>query len=187
MHVEQRSVHLIKPYEKNPRLNDAAVDRVAESIRQFGFRQPIVVNAAGVIVVGHTRYLAALKLELETVPVHVAAKLTAAQAAAYRIVDNKLGELAQWDLELLSSELAALEALDFDLDVLGFEDDELAQLLGEEIQTGLTDPDQIPRILRTRRSRNRATSGCWASTSRIYAACGITSWMAWQKTRPPAE
>jgi len=95
MHVEQRSVHLIKPYEKNPRHNDAAVDRVAESIRQFGFRQPIVVDHQSTIVVGDTRFKAALKLGLETVPVHVAAELTPAQATAYRIADNKLGELAE--------------------------------------------------------------------------------------------
>jgi hypothetical protein len=82
MEVEERPVNSIRPYEKNPRLNDAAVDAVASSILEFGFRQPIVVDEQDVIIVGHTRYKAALKLGLETVPVHVAKGLSPAQAKA---------------------------------------------------------------------------------------------------------
>jgi site-specific DNA-methyltransferase (adenine-specific) len=87
MHVEQRPLAAIQPYLNNPRHNDQAVDAVAASIREFGFRQPIVIDEAGVIVVGHTRYKAALKLGLETVPVHVATGLTPAQLKAYRLAD----------------------------------------------------------------------------------------------------
>jgi site-specific DNA-methyltransferase (adenine-specific) len=87
MHVEDWPIARVRPYDNNPRLNDAAVDAVAASIKEFGFRQPIVVDEEGVIIVGHTRYKAALKLRLETVPVHVAKGLTPAQAKAYPIAD----------------------------------------------------------------------------------------------------
>ena len=144
MNIELRPLAEIKPYEKNPRLNDQAVEAVARSIREFGFRQPIVVDADGVIVVGHTRWKAAAKLGLERVPVHVARELTPEQAKAYRIADNKTSDLATWNLELLSGELAELQALDVDLGLLGFDEDELAKLLGGDIESGLTDPDDIP-------------------------------------------
>src|SRR5262249_59708224 len=97
MHVELRPLASIKPYEKNPRMNDAAVDAVAASIRSFGFRQPVVVDEQDVIIVGHTRYKAALKLGLAEVPVHVARGLTPEQARAYRIADNQTATLSQWD------------------------------------------------------------------------------------------
>lgn len=100
MKVEERKIGDIRPYEHNPRRNDPAVDAVAASIREFGFRQPIVVDEAGVIVAGHTRWKAAQKLGLETVPVHVATGLTPAQIKAYRIADNKVAELAEWDFDL---------------------------------------------------------------------------------------
>src|SRR5688500_16657726 len=105
MLVEDRPISTIIPYDNNPRLNDAAVDAVAESIKQFGFRQPIVVDEHGVIVVGHTRYKAALKLGLETVPVHVAVGLTPAQLKAYRIADNQTARLSEWDYDRLPIEL----------------------------------------------------------------------------------
>ena len=142
MKVELRSPAAIRPYEKNPRVNDAAVDAVAESIRQFGFRQPIVVDEAGVIVVGHTRWKAAQKLGLDTVPVHVARDLTPEQAKAYRIADNKTADLATWNLELLPLELAELQSMDIDLSLLGFNEDELAQLLDPGIKEGQTTPDR---------------------------------------------
>ena len=129
MHVEMRLIISIRPYENNPRLNDAAVDAVAASIKAFGFRQPIVVDEEGVIIVGHTRYKAALKLGLVTVPVHVARGLTPAQIKAYRIADNKTATLSQWDDNLLPLELAELQAMDFDLNLTGFSGDELLRLL----------------------------------------------------------
>jgi ParB-like chromosome segregation protein Spo0J len=95
MHIEERPISSIRPYENNPRLNDAAVDAVAASIREFGFRQPIVVDEDGVIIVGHTRFKAALKLGLETVPVHVAVGLSPAQAKAYRLADNQTATMSQ--------------------------------------------------------------------------------------------
>src|SRR5262249_54137223 len=89
VHVDMRPLTSIRPYENNPRVNDPAVDAVAASLREFGFRQPIVVDEHDVIIVGHTRYKAALKLGLEAVPVHVAVGLTPAQAKAYRLADNQ--------------------------------------------------------------------------------------------------
>src|SRR5687768_9899019 len=89
MKIELWSLSRIKPYPGNPRVNDAAVDAVARSIKEFGFRQPIVVDENGVIVVGHTRWKAAKKLGLKQVPVHVATDLTEAQLKAYRLADNK--------------------------------------------------------------------------------------------------
>jgi ParB-like chromosome segregation protein Spo0J len=99
MLVEVRPLSSVRPYERNPRLNDQAVDAVAASIREFGFRQPIVVDEDGVIIVGHTRYKAALKLGMDTAPVHVASGLTPAQIKAYRIADNKTASLSTWDDE----------------------------------------------------------------------------------------
>src|SRR5260221_14589376 len=124
MKIELWQLSRVKPYPDNPRINDAAVDAVAKSIREFGFRQPIVLDTEGVIIVGHTRWKAAQKLGLEKVPVHVAKDLTPAQIKAYRIADNQTNTLAEWDAELLPLELHELEALDFDLSPLGFDGDE---------------------------------------------------------------
>jgi DNA modification methylase len=131
------------PYEQNPRLcPESAIEKVAASIREFGFRQPLVVDESGVIVVGHTRLLAAQRLGLETVPVHVARDLSPAQARAYRLADNRTNEDTSWNEELLALEIGELAALDYDIDVLGFEGSELAALL--EPRAGKTDPDLVP-------------------------------------------
>jgi len=144
MRVQQRSISDVTPYEHNPRINDAAVDVVAASICEFGFRQPIVVDEEGVIIVGHTRFKAAQKLGLDKVPVHVAKGLTPAQVKAYRLADNKTGELAEWDYELLPIELSELGEVNFDLELLGFSADDLAQLMDPGVKEGLTDPDDVP-------------------------------------------
>jgi hypothetical protein len=115
MEVEHRPLTEIRPYEKNPRINDAAVDAVAESIRQFGFRQPIVIDADGVIVCGHTRWKAAQKLGLDTVPVHVATDLTPEQIRAYRIADNSTNDMSDFAIPALRQELASIE---FDMSMM---------------------------------------------------------------------
>lgn len=140
MKIEHWEIERIRPYEKNPRRNDRAVAAVAQSIREYGFRQPIVVDAAGVIVVGHTRWKAALKLGLKTVPVHVAADLTPQQARAYRLADNRSAENAEWDIELLPIELGELRDEGFDLKLVGFSDKELAEHL-REFDTDLDNGD----------------------------------------------
>lgn len=144
MKVELWDIARVKPYPANPRHNDSAVDAVAASIREFGFRQPTVVDAEGVIVCGHTRYKAAQKLGLEKVPVHVAKDLTPAQIKAYRIADNRAAENATWDYDLLPLELNALQEMDYDLGLLGFDEDELTKLLAPAGTDGLTDPDEVP-------------------------------------------
>lgn len=144
MLIELRPVTSIRPYEQNPRINDDAVAAVTASIREFGFRQPIVVDSEGVIICGHTRFKAAQQLGLEQVPVHVAKDLTPAQIKAYRIADNQTASLAEWNYDLLPLELADLQGLDFNLDLLGFDPDELAKILNPDLKDGQCDPDDIP-------------------------------------------
>jgi len=142
--IELRKIDDIKPYDNNPRVNDAAVDAVAASLQEFGFRQPIVVDTDGVIVCGHTRWKAAQKLGLAKAPVHVAKDLSPEQIKAYRIADNQTATLAEWDFDLLPIELSELQGAGFDMDLLGFGEKELAQLLEADATQGLTDPDAVP-------------------------------------------
>jgi hypothetical protein len=117
-----RPIDEVIPYERNPRLiPESAVKQVAESIKQFGWRQPIVVDEAGVILVGHTRRLAAVSLGLKKVLVHVAGGLTPAQAKAYRLADNRVAEETSWDFDALKLEIDGLADADFDLGDLGLD------------------------------------------------------------------
>lgn len=111
----------IKPYEKNPRKNDGAVDQVAASIKEFGFKVPIIIDKDNIIVAGHTRYKAAKKLGLTEVPCIKADDLNEEQIKAFRLADNKVSEAAEWDFDLLSEELADLQAVDFNMEQFGFE------------------------------------------------------------------
>lgn len=122
MKVEDWQIKDVKPYANNPRNNDDAVEATANSIKEFGWQQPIVVDKNGVIIVGHTRLKAAKKLKLKQVPVTVAENLTDEQVKAYRLADNKTGELADWNEDLLASELEELGNLDFDMSEFGFDD-----------------------------------------------------------------
>lgn len=124
----------IKPYENNPRKNKNAVAEVANSIRSYGFQQPIVIDKNHIVIVGHTRLLAAKQLGLKTVPIIVADNLTDKQVAAYRIADNRTGEFAEWDEELLELELQNLDDLYTGFDPVGLD-------VG-----GLTDEDDCPDI-----------------------------------------
>jgi DNA modification methylase len=146
MNVAMVDIQRVIPYARNPRKNELAVVKVAASIKEFGWRQPIVVDSEMVIVVGHTRYLAAMQLGMEKVPVHVAEGLTPEQIKAYRIMDNRSHESSEWDDSLLSIELKELQDADFDMDLTGFDDDELAAKLAAGIvgTAGLTDPDEVP-------------------------------------------
>ena len=144
MQVKLVNIDDVKPYESNPRVNDGAVDAVAASLREFGFRQPIVVDEHNVIIVGHTRWKAAKKLGLAKVPVHVARDLTPERVKAYRIADNQTATIADWNYELLPIELKDLQAADFNLDLLGFGEEELAKLLDGGVQEGQADPDEVP-------------------------------------------
>lgn len=112
MVIENWKISDVKPYENNPRNNNEAVQYVANSISEFGWNQPIVVDRNGVIIVGHTRYKAAMLLGMEFVPVLVAHDLSEQQAAAYRIADNKTGEIATWDIDALKIELSKITDID---------------------------------------------------------------------------
>ena len=117
--IVQMAISKVKPYPKNPRRNDDSVDAVAESIRQFGFQSPIIVDRDRVIIAGHTRFKAAKKLGLTEVPVIVADELTPEQAEAYRIADNSAGSASEWDLDLLTDILPEIsyDMADFGLDL----------------------------------------------------------------------
>ena len=144
MKIEIVDINTIKPYENNPRkLKDSAIEKVAKSIKEFGFRQPIVVDKEKIIVVGHTRYRASKKLGLTNLPITIADNLTPEQINAYRIADNRTNEEAEWDIELLKSELKDLQLKDFDLDLTAFDEDQLNNFLFEE-KDGLTDEDAVP-------------------------------------------
>ena len=140
MNIEQWAPDKIRPYERNPRKNDAAVERVARLIEEYGFRNPIEVDADGVILRGHTRWKAAQRLGMETVPVIVTTDLSFEQARAWRIADNASQEWAEWDMDLLGDEVAELQAADFDLSLTGLDDDMLGSLTRREPADGAPDP-----------------------------------------------
>lgn len=118
MEIVEKKVDELKAYENNPRKNDNAVEAVANSIREFGFKVPIVIDANDVIVCGHTRLKAAIQLGMETVPCIVANDLSEEQIRAFRLADNKTNELAEWDFSALQMELS--EILDIDMTDFGF-------------------------------------------------------------------
>lgn len=120
------------PYENNPRINDYAVKKVMESIDEFGFRNPVLVDKDMVIIAGHTRREAAILKGLEEIPYIVCDDLTPEQVKAYRIADNKLGELAVWDEEKLKEELIELQEVDIDLEIMGFTDIDLMEIFKED-------------------------------------------------------
>ena len=122
MEIITMKVADLKPYEKNPRKNDNAVKYVAESIKEFGFKVPIVVDKDNVIVAGHTRYKGAKQLKIKEVPCIVADDLTDEQIKAYRLADNKVAEQAEWDFELLSDEIDSI--FDIDMSNFGFDFDD---------------------------------------------------------------
>ena len=150
MQIVNMKITDVRPYEKNPRFNDDAVEAVANSIREFGWRAPIVVDKDMVIICGHTRLKAAKKLGLEEVPVHIASDLSPEQIQAYRIADNKTGEIAEWNYELLPLELRELQESEFDLSLLGFDTEELDRMLNgsddKTVTEGETEADAVPEV-----------------------------------------
>jgi DNA modification methylase len=144
MQTDTVGISSVIPYARNPRRNEAAIAKVAASLQEFGWRQPIVVDEDMVVVAGHTRLEAARTLNMEEVPIHIATGLTPEQIKAYRLADNRVGQEAEWDEELLRLELGELEGMDFALDITGFDTDELAKFMAEPIEEGQTDPDEVP-------------------------------------------
>jgi DNA modification methylase len=149
-HIEHWPLDRLIPYARNARTHsDAQIAQIAASIREFGFTNPILVDTNDGIIAGHGRLLAARLLKLEQVPVIVLDHLTETQKRAYIIADNKLAENAGWNDELLQIELTALQEEGFELDLLGFDDSELAELLAAQVSDGLTDEDAVPEITDT--------------------------------------
>jgi DNA modification methylase len=146
--VEHWLIDRLIPFAKNPRTHsEAQIAQIAASIAEFGFTNPILVDSQAGVLAGHGRLLAARKLNLKEVPVIILDHLTEAQKRAYVLVDNRLALNAGWDEEMLRLELAALRDEDFNLDLIGFEDEELSQLLAaDEASEGLADEDAIPEI-----------------------------------------
>lgn len=130
MDIVQMKISELVPYDKNPRINDDAVKYVVESIKEFGFKVPIVLDAQNVIIAGHTRWKAAKKLKLKEVPCIIADDLTDEQIKAFRLADNKVSEQAEWDYDLLSAELDDL--VDFDMSVFGFEEEVVEEKVPKE-------------------------------------------------------
>jgi hypothetical protein len=137
------------PYENNPRVNDYAVKRVLESIKEFGFKNPILVDTDMVIIAGHTRREASILAGLESVPYIVADDLTPEQVKAYRIADNKLSELAVWDEDMLREELYSLQEADFSLEVMGFTEIDLIKLFDVDEEVEIEEEDDTPKEEKT--------------------------------------
>ena len=129
MNVTMVETSSVFPHSENPRKNDAAVDVVAKSIQKFGFRQPIVVDRSMVVIAGHTRLKAAIRLGLKQIPVYIASDMTEEEAKAYRIADNQTATISEWDEDLLAKQIAELANVSFDLSSLGFDGKELDRLL----------------------------------------------------------
>ena len=161
--IEWMPIGSVKPYDRNPRRNDDAVDAVANSIAEFGFKNPIIVDSDLVIIAGHTRLKAAKKLGLKEVPVVIASDLTAEQARAFRLVDNRTAELADWDDDLLQEELDALMD-DFDMTEFGFDGCESEDPIKKDIKPLKNDFIVPPfSILDTRSSDWQARKKEWKS------------------------
>ena len=146
MKIDIIPIEEVIPYARNPRKNEDAISKVASSLQEFGFRQPIVVDNDNVVIAGHTRLLAAKRLGMERVPIHTAKDLSDAQIQAYRITDNRSSQEAEWDEDLLRIELGDLRDQDFNLALTAFDEDELERLLADALEEGLTDPDDVPDV-----------------------------------------
>lgn len=143
MQIENKNIEELIPYINNPRNNDEAVDAVASSIKNFGFKVPIVIDGQNEIITGHTRYKAAKKLGLKEVPTIKASDLSPEQVKAFRLADNKVSEIATWDIEALNIELAEISAMELDLDMsdLGFEEIESIKEVEEDEEFDPTPPE----------------------------------------------
>ena len=183
LQVRWCDIDKVTPYARNScKIPERAVDKVAASINEYGWCQPIVVDKDFVVVCGHTRLLAAKKLGLKQVPIHVADNLTPAQIKAYRLMDNRSHDESTFDLELLGPELEELRGLDFDLELTGFDEREIEDLLADPISTTALTKSRTCPSTRLRfpvtcgsvgttefsagvRPARRRCRGCWASAN----------------------
>lgn len=170
MNIIEKRLDEIQPYEHNPRNNDAAVEYVANSLREFGWKQPIVIDKDGIIIAGHTRYKAAQRLGMKTAPCIMADDLTPEQVKAYRLADNKTGEFAEWDFSELEMELADIE---MDMAAFGFLEEELNDVEAVE-DDYVPDPPDEPKAKRGdiyKLGRHRLMCGDSTSFEDVNALC----------------
>lgn len=182
--IEYIETTALIPYARNSRTHsEQQVAQVAQSIRQFGFTNPVLIDANGVIVAGHGRVMAAKSIGMASVPCIRLGHLNEAQIRAYVIADNKLAENAGWDDEMLRLEMQHLQSVDFDLSLIGFADEELEDLLQDDDppQQGMTDADQVPEAQRTvicrsgdiwRMGKHRLMCGDSTSIEQVTALMG---------------
>ena len=149
MKIIKKKVSELIPYINNPRKNDEAVDKVASSIKNYGFKVPIVIDKNNEIITGHTRLKAAKKLQLSEVPCIVASDLTPAQIKAYRIADNKVSEQSEWDFDILKNEILELKELDFEIENTGFDIDEIDELFPIDYTDKDEVEDEVPEVNKT--------------------------------------
>ena len=155
MEIIYKKIEDLKPYENNPRFNDEAVKYVANSIRDFGFKVPMVIDKNNVIVAGHTRYKASKMLGIKEVPCIVADDLNEEQIRAFRLVDNKVAEFSLWDLKSLSEELKDFEGIDLDIYGIKNEVDELINVLEDEGLNKKVEGEKSTTIISFSDKRNR--------------------------------
>ena len=131
LNIEYININEIKPYKNNPKKNDKAVEKVVASIKEFGFKNPIIIDKNMEIITGHTRFKAAIKLKMDKVPIIRAEDLTEEQVKAYRIADNKTGEIAEWDTDLLLEEINKLKLNNYDIESTGFDEKDIKELIDQ--------------------------------------------------------
>ena len=171
MQITEKAITDIKPYANNPRKNKKAIEFVANSIKEFGFKQPVVIDINNEIIAGHTRLEAAKKLKLKTVPCILANDLTDEQVKAYRLADNKTAEFAEWDEDVLKLELLELQEADFDMVRFGFEDDNSLASNSSAVKGNLAEQFIISPY-----SIFKAHSGEWQKRKNEWLDMGIKSY-----------
>ena len=149
MKIVKKKVSELIPYVNNPRKNDEAVDKVASSIKNYGFKVPIVIDENNEVITGHTRLKAAKKLQLSDVPCIVASDLTPAQIKAFRIADNKVSEFSGWDFDILKNEILELKELDYEIENTGFDIDEIDELFPMDYSDKEEVEDEVPEVNKT--------------------------------------
>ena len=159
--IEHWPIERLIPYANNPRLHSQAdIDKIAASVRKWGWTNPALVDENGELIAGHCRIGAAVKLKLTSIPVIVARGWSEDEKQAYRLADNELAARASWDFDLLGNELRDIQPSGFDLDLIGFEPDRLEEILAASGSSGLTDADNVPETRSTRHSaRRRVVAG----------------------------
>jgi DNA modification methylase len=186
--TESIALSKLRPYVRNPRVNDDVIEKLVDSLGAFGWRQPIVVDKQFTIVVGHARFEAAKRLGWKTAPVHVAKDLTAAQLKAYRLMDNRSREDGRWDPENLALELGDLEADGQPLSATGFEDAELREIFGTEMFVGRTEDNEVEALAEPPAVRSQLGDMFILGPHRVVCGdCRIQDTLARLMKRKPAD